>query len=391
MPIVQLSSQFAKDAACKQGKGKTDYYDSSISGFVLEARPSGGKTYHLRYRDGHGKLRQYKIGDATAISFEKARLAAQKLRSQVVLGENPIEERNTTRKIPILADFVQDVYLLDMEKHRRNYQSSISFLNHHVLPIFGGKHLDEITSQMVSDAHVALRTKGYSLAMANKLPIVIKTIYNLARKHHIPGVTVNPGEGVRLFVLNNARERFLTQEETQRLLDALDKSDNKQLKNIIALSLLFGCRKRELLDARWEDVDLLRRNWHIPMSKTGKSRNIPISTKALEILQHLPRWKDCPYVVANPKTKKPYGNLYGVWNTARVLAGLPDVRWHDLRHSFASNLVNAGQSIYVVGKLLGHTQVKTTARYSHLADATLLAAVDIAARTVEKGWGTASA
>lgn len=391
MSVVQLSSQFAKDAACEQGKGKTDYYDSAIRGFVLEARASGGKTYHLRYRDGHGKQRQYKIGDANSISFEKARVAAQKLRSQVVLGENPMEDRNVLRNIPALGDFVQDVYLPHVRQHRRNYDSSISFLNHHILPIFGAKHLDEVTSQMVSDAHVAMRAKGYSDAMANKVPIVIKVMYNLARKRNIPGSTVNPAEGVRLFVLNNARERYLTEEETKRLHDALEHSKNPQLKYIIALSLLFGCRKRELLDARWEHMDLVRRNWLIPLSKSGKSRNVPISGKALEVLEQLPRWKGCPYVVPNPTTKKPYANMFSPWSTVRKQAGLPDLRWHDLRHSFASNLVNAGQSIYVVGKLLGHTQVKTTARYSHLADQTLMAAVDIAAQPIEKSWGAAGA
>jgi integrase len=227
--------------------------------------------------------------------------------------------------------------------------------------------------------------------MANKVPIVIKVMYNLARKRNFPGSAINPAEGVRLFVLNNARERYLTAEETQRLHDALEQSKNPQLKYIIALSLLFGCRKRELLDARWEHMDLVRRNWFIPLSKSGKSRNVPISAKALEILEQLPRWKGCPYVVPNPSTKKPYANMFSPWNTVRKQAGLPDVRWHDLRHSFASNLVNAGQSIYVVGKLLGHTQVKTTARYSHLADQTLMAAVDIAAQPVEKSWGAASA
>ena len=81
-----------------------------------------------------------------------------------------------------------------------------------------------------------------------------------------------------------------------------------------------------------------------------------------------------------------FGNLYCSWNTARIRAGLPDVRMHDLRHSFASNLVNSGQSIYVVSKLLGHSQVKTTARYSHLSDATLLSAVDAAAMAIDKSW-----
>ena len=127
------------------------------------------------------------------------------------------------------------------------------------------------------------------------------------------------------------------------------------------------------------------------MSKTGKARTIPISSKALEVLQQLRRWKGCAYVVPNPETRKPFANLYCCWNTARKRAGLPDVRMHDLRHSFASNLVNAGQSIYTVGRLLGHSQVKTTQRYAHLSDNTLFAAVDIAANAAVPAIGASLA
>lgn len=185
---------------------------------------------------------------------------------------------------------------------------------------------------------------------------------------------------------NNAKERYLSASETQRLHLALSRSTNTQLKSIVVLLLLFGCRKRELLEAKWEHVDLERRNWRIPLSKSGKARNIPISDKSLEVLQALPRWKECPYVIPNPETKKPFGNLFFPWDKVRKEAGLDGLRMHDLRHTFASNLVNSGQSIYVVSKLLGHSQLKTTARYSHLADETLLSAVDAAAKAVEPSW-----
>jgi integrase len=111
-----------------------------------------------------------------------------------------------------------------------------------------------------------------------------------------------------MFVANNAKERYLGVDETQRLQVALEQSDNTQLKYIVPLMLMFGCRKRELLDAKWVDFDLERRNWHIPMSKNGKARNIPISAMAFDLLQKLPKWDDCPFVVPNPETKKPFGN-----------------------------------------------------------------------------------
>ena len=179
-----------------------------------------------------------------------------------------------------------------------------------------------------------------------------------------------------------ARERYLSAEETQRLLEHLEKSKNPQLKYIVPLLLLLGCRKRELLDSRWEDFDLERRTWRIPMSKSGKVRYVPLSKTAIEILEQLPRWEGCPYVIPNPDTKLPYTQIHRAWDNARKAAGLPDVRMHDLRHSMASNMVNSGRSIYEVAKVLGHSQLKTTQRYAHLSQETLLAAVDAAASKV---------
>ncbi|MFG0787832.1 site-specific integrase [Delftia tsuruhatensis] len=386
MPIVKLSAQFVREAVCPPGKSKVDYYDSALKGFILEARPSGGKTFYLRYHDSHGKLRQCKIGDAAAVSYDKARQKAMRLRSEVELGGNPLEERQALRAVPTLAEFIRETYVPHIHLHRRNFQSTLSFIKCHVLPRFGAKHLDAITTDMVAEAHQDLRAKGYSLAQSNKLPVLLKIMFNLAKKKGIPGSQSNPTDDVPLFNPNNARERYLSAAETQRLHEALSRCGSAQFKSIVALLLLLGCRKRELLDARWEDVDLERRNWRIPMSKSGKPRNIPIAERALDVFQALPRWKGCPYVVPNPNTKQPFGNLYHPWDKVRKEAGMPDLRMHDLRHTFASNLVNSGQSIYVVSKLLGHSQLKTTARYSHLADETLMSAVDAAAKVVDSSW-----
>ena len=386
MPIVKLSAQFVREAVCPPGKSKVDYYDNALKGFILEARPSGGKTFYLRYHDSHGKLRQCKIGDAAAVSYDKARQKAMRLRSEVELGGNPLEERQALRAVPTLAEFIRDTYVPHIHLHRRNFQSTLSFIKCHVLPRFGAKHLDEITTNMLAEAHQDLRTKGYALAHANKIPILFKIMFNLARKKGIPGSESNPADGVVLFNPNNAKERYLSAAETQRLHEVLSRCGSPQLKSIVALLLLLGCRKRELLDARWEDVDLERRNWRIPLSKSGKARSIPISDRALEVLRGLPRWSGCPYVIPNPDTKRPFGNLFYLWDKVRKEAGIADLRMHDLRHTFASNLVNSGQSIYVVSKLLGHSQIKTTARYSHLADETLMSAVDAAAKVVDTSW-----
>ena len=138
--------------------------------------------------------------------------------------------------------------------------------------MFGHRHLDEITHQDVVTFHKAKRDSGFAPAYANNMVILLASMYNRAKTWGIPGAETNPAAGVPLFEANNARERFLSQEETQRLLAEVQKSDNPQLKYIVPLLLLLGARKRELLDARWQDFDLERRTWRIPMSKTGKAQ-----------------------------------------------------------------------------------------------------------------------
>lgn len=173
-------------------------------------------------------------------------------------------------------------------------------------------------------------------------------------------------------------------QEVQRLNSAIQQSENPQLKYIVALLLFTGCRKRELLDAKWEHVNLERRSWLIPTSKSGKPRHVPLSDAALDVLDQLPRFTHCPYVLPNPQTLKPFNTVYQSWHTARCKAGLKDVRMHDLRHSFASFLVNAGRSLYEVQNLLGHSRVSTTQRYAHLSQETLLDATNAAFKAT--GW-----
>jgi integrase len=211
----------------------------------------------------------------------------------------------------------------------------------------------------------------------NRSLILVRYAFNLALRWEIPGVKVNPSKDVPLFDDHDGkRERYLTQEETQRLFDAVQQSDNPMLQFIIPMLILTGARKREVLGAKWEDFDLDRRQWRIPTTKAGRPRYVPMSNGVLTLLANVPHDDQCPYVFANPKTKKPYCAVFNSWNTARKKAGLSEVRIHDLRHSFASFLVNAGRSIYEVQKILGHTQIKTTQRYAHLSQDTLLDAAD---------------
>ena len=136
------------------------------------------------------------------------------------------------------------------------------------------------------------------------------------------------------------------------------------------------------MDAKWQDIDLDKRLWRIEFNKTGQTRHAPVSEGLLSLLAKLPRLAGNEYLFPNPKTGKPFVSIFHSWDTARQKAGLKDVRIHDLRHSFASYLINQGHSLYEVQNLLGHTQVKTTQRYAHLSQDSLLNAADSAAASV---------
>lgn len=377
MPTLYLTAEAVKAYPVPE-RGKVDLYDTEITGYVCELRCSGKHSFYLKYRNRHGTLRQYKFSDGKSLTFEKARVVAEKLRARIVLGEDPMTEREVTRTIPTFAEFARDRYMPYAKATKRSWSCDDSLLRIHLLPRFGKCHLDEITTHAVTEFYHGKHAKGWAKGTCNRMLILMRYMYNLAGKWKIPGAENNPTKEVPLFELNNARERYLTQEEARRLYEAVKQSPQPMLQYIVPFLILTGARRREVLDCKYEDFDLARRMWRIPMTKSGKPRHVPLSEGALQVLMNVPKYKDCPWVFPNPKTLKPMVSGFAAWNTARKKAGLSDVRMHDLRHSFASFLVNSGRSLYEVQKLLGHSQIQTTQRYSHLAPETLLAAADAA-------------
>jgi integrase len=382
MPKLILTPQLVKTAVCPPGKAKNDLLDSNCKGLSLEIRCTGGKTYYLRYADERGKAKQFKIADERDISLSQARQLADKYRSQIALGIDPAAEKATLRQVPTFSEFIEQRYMPFVKGYKRSWISDDSYLRNQLLPIFGKKHLDEITKHDVIQFHHGMRAKDYALGTCNRCLILLRYAMNLAVRWEIPGITANPTKDVPLFEdLAGKKERFLTEEEAQKLYETVCRSENPMLKFIVPMLILTGARKREVLDAKWEDFDIVRKQWRIPVTKTGRPRHVPLSEGVLQLLDSIPH-DECPWVFANPKTHKPFVSIFTGWNSARKRAGLAEVRIHDLRHSFASFLVNAGRSLYEVQKILGHTQIKTTQRYAHLSQDTLLDAANEVSKAV---------
>ncbi|WP_278362234.1 tyrosine-type recombinase/integrase [Stutzerimonas kunmingensis] len=226
MPTLTLDATTVRSAVCPSDKRKLDLYDTAIPGFVLEVRPSGGKTWYLRYRDARGKQHQHRIGDASGITFEQARNAALTVRARVILGESPAEEKKALRAIPTLEAFAKR-YLDYVKGVKRSWDTDECFLRNHVLPRWGKRHLDEIRQQDIIDLQHGMRASGYAPATANRIVILTRYMWNLGKKWKVPGAEANPASGIELFEENNKRERFLSAEEAQRLMACVRQSDTR--------------------------------------------------------------------------------------------------------------------------------------------------------------------
>lgn len=381
MPKAALTKSFVATAACAPGRNKVDYFDLDQRGFMLEVRASGGKTFYQRYTDERGRERQYKIGPADALTLEQARRKARIVLAQALLGEDPQDKRKELRAIPTLTELVRDRYMPHVKAYKRSWCTDETVLRIHILPPLGNLHLDEITGTAIADLIKAMRDKGYATGTTNRVLILLRYIFNLARKWKIPGIRENPTFGLST-APDVQRDRFLTPEETQRLIASINVDENRVAAQAIMLLLLTGARRNEVTHAKWEYIDWNRSSLLVPISKTGRPRTIALNGQALALLRAITPIPGNPYIFPSPVTGRPSASLHFPWARIRERAMLDDVRLHDLRHSYASFLVNNGISLYVVQGLLGHTQPRTTQRYAHLAQDTLLEAAEIVGRVV---------
>jgi integrase len=383
MPKAKLDAAFCLTTFCENGKKKTDYYSDALPGFVLECRATGGKTYYQRYHDQNGRQRQVKIAAYGEVTFENAKKAAQKIRSEAVLGGDPAGQKEKQKAIPPYADLAEQ-HLSHAKTYQRSYDSTERIINNHVLPRWGKKRLDEIKQQDVAHWLADKRAGGLAPASVEKIRTMFSRSFVLAKQWEL--FDRNPVKDIPRLKFNNARERYLTSEEAERLRLACECSSNLQLKHIVGLLLLTGARKSELFNAEWRHIDLEKRSWKLTMTKNGRGRHVPLSKPAVDIIKQLPKFDDCPYLLPNPRTRKPYTDIKRAWQEARTLAGLDDLHLHDLRHSAASFMINAGIDLYTVGKMIGHVSVASTTRYSHLANDTLMAAAEAGAAKLDVNW-----
>ncbi len=378
MPKLRLATDAIKRLKPPTDKPKEQYFDTDLTGFMLEVKNTGTKTYYYRYRE-NASQKMIRIGTTTELNLQEAKEKYLELKEN---QENPQEPSPQKEKPPItLREFYDTYYLPYVQTHIKSYETNISVFKNHILPDLAQTPMNELKKIDVMTCHSnMIHKKHLSPATANKFLVFLNSAYNLANTYELLD-GYNPCKGVKEYELNNQRQLFLSKAQAKRLLSEVNKSPNQHLKYIIPMLLLTGARKREVLDATWADFDTLNNLWTIPITKNGKKRILPITPPLQELLETIP--KQSKYLFASPKTKKPYVSIFNSWDTARKNANLPEVRIHDLRHTYASALVNAKCSLYEVQMLLGHSTAKMTQRYAHLSNESLMRASSMAGRLVK--------
>ncbi len=384
MPVQMLCVEFIKNIhQYKPKSNKVTYFDTDIKGFLLELRSSGTGTFYFRYREHNSKVRLKRLGRLGEIAVQEARAAAYDLWQKIRNGQQlPIPKKQRNEGMTTLEIFAKEQYLPYAKTHKRSWKTDAMILKNHLLPRFGKMQIHLVHRADVVKMQKEQRQNGLEPATCNRILMLLKFMFNCAIRWDLLPEGENPCSGVSQFPISGGRERYLTREEAKRLLRELDVVDDTQIANILRMLLFTGARKGEILHMRWEDCDLAARVLKVPLSKSNKVRYIPLSDKAIQILKSIPRKANIPWVFYNPETGNPRTSIYRTWDRIRKNAGIPDVRIHDLRHSFASFLVRSGRSLYEVQQLLGHHDPKITMRYAHLSPKHLVDAANVVCKAV---------
>ena len=353
--------------ALSVSSGDTVVWDRDLPGFGVRIYSTGRKVWCVQVRGPSGKPKRKALGRYGEVTPEKARQDAVTVIDRIKRGLPPDPPAEDLE--PTVADLAERY----MESHVRvncrpkTIVNLESLIRTTIVPVLGDLLLSELERSHVFGLHHKLRDNP---SQANRAVKILSSMFRLAEAWDMMPPGRDLCRSVRRY-RENSRERSLSSDEYRKLGDALDAAEadgscNPSAINAIRLLLLTGCRKDEILTLKWDDVDRASGTLHLRDGKTGL-RHVPLTPAVMAVLDGIPRIDGNPWVILGGRPGDHLkSSLDYHWRKIRERAKLEDLRLHDLRHSYASRALALGEGLPMIGELLGHRKVETTARYAHL-------------------------
>lgn len=395
-----MAVKITKSFVDKVGPTNRDafYFDSEVKGFGLKQSVGGKKTYVVQYRI-NGRKRRFTIGThGSPWTPDSAKVEAKRLLGLVANNTDPAELKAEIKNDITLGELC-DLYLKEgcTTKSPNTIATDTGRINRHIKPLLGNRKIKSVTRSMVerfmidvangkTKVDVKTGKRGRAIVRggpgtASKCVALLSAVFNFAIKRDL--LEGNPATGIKKYK-DKKRERFLTSNEFKTLGETLAEASQHNPYALAAIKILMltGLRKNEVINMRWDDLQLEIGVILIPESKTGK-KFVPLTQPVATILIGLPKIEGSEFIFPGVDNK-PYQGLPKVWSKIRAQAKLEDVRLHDLRHSFASVGAMDGESLYILGKLLGHADQSTTQRYAHIGNNPLTKSAESIASKIDK-------
>lgn len=378
--IISFTQKKVESLKCPKGKSKIEFCCAEFPGLLLEVRSgTSSPTWMYRYKVA-GKTKYKRIGHLSSHTLAQAKQEAVQLKADIQNGRDPRAEINRLKEVPTFREFTEQHYLPYIKSRLRSARTSENRLRQRLLPAFGDQRMNTITRKQLVEFHLQLKSEGLAGATCDHFVKLVRSMFNLAIQWSV--VSDNPASKIALFNDPNQVENYLNDEQLSRLLAVLHTDDSILVSKVALFLLSTGSRLNEALTAQWEYVDLKHRTWCIPaaISKSKNVRAIPLNQSAIDVLLQLQPEPDLRqgHLFVNPKTGMRLKTVHKAWHKIRVSAGVPFLRIHDLRHMYASFLVNSGRTLYEVQQVLGHSSPQVTQRYAHLSTETVQAAASAA-------------
>ncbi|WP_391481697.1 tyrosine-type recombinase/integrase [Nereida sp. NH-UV-3] len=367
---INLTDNIIRNYIKKCNDSRISLTDKKVQGLSVEVRRSSA-TFYLRtaYQK---RSKRITLGKFPVLSVADARkLCAEHKRQFIIQVHEGVLNTNVDMRFDI---YYEQHFLPWCKVYKRTYSSHQSMYKNHLKKRFGKIILSDLSTPYIFAFVNDLSARGYNNGFINKCVQHLRSALNRAEELCGADTHASIRKSFTQLRTVNRKERYLDAAESTRLRDYIDAHRRDAVCLLLGLLMYTGARRHEVFAAEWQHINLANGSWYVPVTKNGKPRYVMLNRSAQQIIEyarelqaqrysHKPQW-----VFINPRTHKPYRCVFSKWSRIRTELGLDDVRIHDLRHSFASTLVNNGATLYEVQKLLGHSRSATTERYAHLAN-----------------------